>query len=234
MPAGASAAPGRLPPGVLAFLRRLPEGEVTRILLQRARLLLLDLVGPMAGESAVRREAGDAEVHVSAGLIRVPGCDELLDERDDLGDRLGRERLLVGHLEPEGGGVLEVPLRRPARALGAVAGGGLVDLVVHVGDVVDVRDLVPLHPEPVPQPREDDEGARIADVGTLVHGGPADVHADRRRGRRQLDERASGGVVDPDGHRAVIAVRPGRRGRAPLHGRARQPRPTALLRGERR
>src|SRR4029079_5266229 len=95
VPAGTTDAPRRLPGGVLTLLRRLPESEVPRILLRRFRPLPLDLVGPLAGERAVALEAGDAEVDVPVDRVRVPGGDQLLDHRDDLGHRRGRERLGV-------------------------------------------------------------------------------------------------------------------------------------------
>ena len=73
------------------------------------------LVRPLARELAVVREARDAEVDVAVDLVREAALDQLLDERDDPGDRLGRLRQVVGHAEPERVGVLEVPLASPAR-----------------------------------------------------------------------------------------------------------------------
>src|SRR5581483_8996410 len=66
VPARTAVAPGRVPPRVLGRgLVRLPEREVARILLERARLLaLLDLIGALAGEPAVVGKARDAEVDV--------------------------------------------------------------------------------------------------------------------------------------------------------------------------
>ena len=77
--------------------------------------------------------------------------------------------MLVGHLEPERRRVLEVPRGRLARPRGARPGRSLVDLVVDVGDVVDVRDVVAALAQPVAQPGEDDERAprcRCAPAGT--------------------------------------------------------------------
>ena len=48
--------------------------------------------GPLAREPAVLREPRDTEVHVAVDRVGVARRDELLDQRDDLGDRLGRER----------------------------------------------------------------------------------------------------------------------------------------------
>src|SRR5438477_3467247 len=86
VPPRPAAPPGRVPGRVLALLVRLPEGEVTRILFQRVRLLLLDLIRPLAGEAAVLREARNAEVDVALDRVGVPGVDELVDEANDLGD----------------------------------------------------------------------------------------------------------------------------------------------------
>src|SRR5262245_11515102 len=59
VPAGPAAAPRRVPRGVLTLLVRLPEGEVARVLLERVRFLLLDLVGPLSRQAPVLREARD-------------------------------------------------------------------------------------------------------------------------------------------------------------------------------
>ena len=69
VPARPAASPRRVPGRVLARLVRLPEREVARILLERVRLLLLDLVGPLARELAVVGEARDAEVDVALDRV---------------------------------------------------------------------------------------------------------------------------------------------------------------------
>src|ERR671937_127830 len=127
VPAGPAAPPRRVPPRVLSLLVRLPEGEVAWVLLQLAQLLLLGrvtrrlLVGVTPGELPVVRVARDAEVDVAAGRIRVAALDQLLDQREDLRDRLGGLRLTVGAAEPELGRVLHVPVARAFRELGAGA-----------------------------------------------------------------------------------------------------------------
>ena len=74
VPARPAATPRRVPPRVLGGgLVRLPEREVARVALQRARLLsLLDLVGLLTRQPAVLGEALDAEVHVATARVRVP------------------------------------------------------------------------------------------------------------------------------------------------------------------
>ena len=107
-------------PGLFAFQSAKSRGSS----LQRVRLLLLDLVGPLAGERAVLGEARDAEVDVALGLVGVARVDQLLDQRDDLGDRLGRLRLTSsGISSPKRSRVLEVPLRSPRAASSALAPG---------------------------------------------------------------------------------------------------------------
>ena len=115
---GRPRAPRRVPRGVLARLLRLPEREVARILLQRVRLLVDHVVELRAGELAVVGVARDAEVDVALDVVREVAGDQLLDERDDLRDRLASPRLDVRPAEPEVVGVLEVP---PGRLGGELA-----------------------------------------------------------------------------------------------------------------
>jgi hypothetical protein len=72
-----------------------------------------------------------------------------------------------------------------------VIGGGRVtdDLVVHVGDVHDVIELEAAGAQPFAQDVQKGEGAEITDVGVIVDGGAAGVHADDvvARGREFLD-----------------------------------------------
>ncbi len=204
-------APGGLPARVLAFLGRLPEGEVEAALLQqrRARLLaLVHLLGVAVGELAVAVEAADAEVDVAASLVGVAALDQVGDHRDDPVDRLGRQRLGVRAAEAEGAGVFEVGaghLRRPlGRGHAPLAGGG-VDLVVDVGDVDDQLRRVALRLEEAGEQREDDEGAGVADVDAAVDGRPAGVDADDGVERLERPLLAAQGVPDPHlAHRGEI------------------------------
>src|SRR5207249_10981433 len=100
VPAGTAAAPRRLPPRVLPLFVRLPEREVARISLERIRFLLFHLVGALARQAAVLRKALDAEIDVALCLVRVTVPNQLLDQRDDLGDRLRRPRLGFRTAEP--------------------------------------------------------------------------------------------------------------------------------------
>ena len=189
-------------------LRRLPEGKVALVFLQVARLLRDHVLELGAGELPVLRVGRDAEVNVALRLVREPALDQLLDQLDDLVDRLAGERLVVGAAEPELVRVLEVPAgRRRGQLLTSdpLLHRSLVDLVVHVGDVLDERDLVALVLEPALQPDEDDVRPRVPHVDSLVNGGPADVHANRARRRRELPLAAGQRVVEE--HPRVIAAR---------------------------
>ena len=61
-------------------------------------------------EHPVAVEAAHREVDVAAGLVGVPARDQLLDQRDDLGHRLGRQRLAVGPAQAQQLGVGDVGL----------------------------------------------------------------------------------------------------------------------------
>jgi hypothetical protein len=82
-----------------------------------------------------------------------------------------------------------------------LGGGAGVDLVVDVGDVADVGDV--LRPVDVAQQAEqhveDHDGAGVADVGAVVDGGAADIHANVRGvDRREALLAAAQGVVEGD------------------------------------
>ena len=184
MPAGAAVAPGRLPPGVLALLARLPQREVLRRLLQLGgvvALALLHLLERAVRELAVAVERRHAEVHVAAALVGVAESTRSPISADDRVDRLGGLRLRVRAAEPEPVGVLDVPgghLARELRARHAALARGVVDLVVHVGDVHDQRRVVALVLEEALEQREDHERPRVPDVDPAVDRRAAGVDAD--------------------------------------------------------
>ena len=189
VPPGAASAPRRLPPCVFALLVRLPKGEVAGVFFQLTPLVFLGGVAhglpvEAAGEPPVVGEAGDAVVDVSIGRIGEAALEQLLDQGDDLGDRLRGLGHVVGLAQAEVTRVLDVPARRLLRELRAVAGRGVVDLVVDVGDVVDELHVVPARAQPRPEPHRDHERARVPHMGARVHRRPADVHPDRARRRR--------------------------------------------------
>ncbi len=88
------------------------------------------------------------------------------------------ERLHVG-LELRVGLFGDLADRLVEGQAGMVARRARVDLVVDVGDVADIGDVllaveVPEQPE---QHVEDDDRTRVADMGEVVDGRPADIHA---------------------------------------------------------
>src|SRR5256886_8517655 len=107
VPARTARPPRRLPDGVLALLVRLPERKVARVLLQLLafrflRRVVQSLVVALAArEPAVLGKCGDPEVDVPTGRVGEPAVDEPADQVDDLGDGLGRLRLVVGPAGPE-------------------------------------------------------------------------------------------------------------------------------------
>src|SRR5581483_10081037 len=221
VPARPPRPPRRRPRGVLAGLRRLPQREVLRRLLARVPLLLLHLVHALPREPAVLRVAPDAEVDVALDRVRVAALHELLDERHDRRHVLRRLRHQVGEPEAEVADVLDVPARRPLGELGARTRGGVVDLVVDVGDVVHERGLVAAPSQPAPQPHPDHERPRVADVRALVDGRPAEVHPDRSGARRQLLELPRQRAVQPH---APTLRRSSSRGRAAITAASSGPR----------
>ena len=123
VPARATDAPWRLPGRVLALLRRLPEREVAWILLGRVRLLLLDLVGPLPRERAVRPEPLDPEVDVPVDRVGVARREQLPIIAMISGIVSVASGCESGMPEAERRSVLEVPARRLDRARSALSPG---------------------------------------------------------------------------------------------------------------
>ena len=190
MPAGTTLAPGGFPRG-LAGLGGLPDGEVQRIALAVAdtrhtigaqvAMAGFHLVHIAVGQLAVLGEAADAEVDIAFGLVGMAGVDQALDQLDHFRDLLGRLRTDrgVGHA-----GLMHVVDEGLGELRGNLCGGtaGPVrlvdDLVVHVGDVLHEGDVEAPPGQIAADDVEADEGAGIADMDVVVHGGAADVHAD--------------------------------------------------------
>ena len=190
MPAGAAAAP-RAFPARLVIGRELPQHEIGRVLLVRvdrdAGTCLLVLEVPLR-QAAIVRHGVDAEQHLARRLIGVAAFDQHVDQRDHLRDVVGGARLHGGcqaaqllHVREELVGRLlgDVADRVVQRQVGEVAKRTRVDLVIDVGDVADIGD-VGLAIDLAQQPEEeieDDDGARIADVGEVINRRTADIHA---------------------------------------------------------
>ena len=183
VPARASTAPGRVPCGVLARLLCLPERKVERILLQLGSLspfALIERVKRAVRKLAIGLVGADAEVDVAFDRVGRVALDQRADQVDYRADRFGRQRLRIRAAEAEAVGIGDVGGRHLAcqqRArLRRLAGvGGVIDLVVDVGDVGNEGHFITLVDEKALQQRVDDEGARVANVDPPVDGWPAGV-----------------------------------------------------------
>ena len=145
VPARPPLAPGRRPARVLALLARLPEREVLRRLLELGgvvALALLHLLERAVRELAVAVEARHAEVDVAAGRVGVaasrPAPRSARRSAPIVSVACGSAS---GRPSPSRVGVRDVA-RRSSRAASSALGhaslaGGVVDLVVDVGDVRD-------------------------------------------------------------------------------------------------
>ncbi|MGY3459809.1 hypothetical protein ACVWW5_005259 [Bradyrhizobium sp. LM3.4] len=123
------------------------------------------------------------------GDIGKAAGDQPFDDLAHFGDMLGRARL---DARPQRAERIDVGVKLPAgllgdfpdrfvqRQAGEIARGAVVDLVVDVGDVADIFD-VGLAIEMAQQPKqhvEHDHGPRVADMGEVIDGRSADIHAD--------------------------------------------------------
>ena len=206
VPAGTALAPGGIPGGFVG-LGGLPEGEIGGVTLwvsggdACAGFHFLD---GAAGEFPVALEAGDVEIDVAGGFVRVSAVDERPDETNDLRDELGGagEMIDVGDAElADVVHVVALDLSGEGVDGCALDAGAVDDLVVHVGDVDDHGHVVAAEREVALDGVEDDGSDAVTDVAVHVDGGAADVHADfgRTDGLEVLlgaGERA----IDAEGH----------------------------------
>src|SRR5215813_1111397 len=170
-------------PGRPAGLGGLPEREVQGIALALVHVhprSRFELVEVLPRQLAVGGETADLEVHVALQDVSDAPSDQPLDEGDHLGNVLGRLRLHVGGVDPDGGHVLlvfrDVALR-DGRGGHALLVGSPDDAVVHVGVVLDEGDFVVAEAEVAPHHVEDHGAPCMPDVTEIVHGDPAHVHA---------------------------------------------------------
>ncbi len=206
VPARAAAAPGGVPAGLVGA-GRLPEGEVQGIALLLPHLhadAAAHLLHVATGEEAVLRIAADAEVDVAVHGVGVATLDESLDEGDDLRDVLGDQRVDRGRLDVQLPGVLvvqgDVPLRHLPEVHPLLA-GAVDDLVVHVGEVLDVGHLVAQVLQVAADHVARHEGEHVPHVGLVLDGHAADVHAHLAGAQGlELAEGAGHAVVDAEGH----------------------------------
>ena len=126
------------------------------------------------------------------GDIGDAAVNELVDHGAHFFDILSGARLDVRRQAAERGDIfVELPLGRfrhlgdrfVERQVREVAGSARIDLVVDVGDVADVLHMLrPINVAQEPDEHiEYDDWPRVADMGEVVDGGPADIEAHRLR-----------------------------------------------------
>ena len=178
---GRPASPRRVPGRVLTRLVRLPEREIGRVALAVSALdalPLVHLVDVAVRQLAVFRVTADREVDVAVDRVGMTALDQLLDQLDDLRDRLAGSRLVIGPAQAEAIGVGDVRVAHLARQLLARhprRQGGRVNLVVDVRYVCNECDFVALMDEQAREQREDDVGTSVSDVDPAVDGGAAGI-----------------------------------------------------------
>src|SRR5581483_5083156 len=132
-------------------------------------------------ELAVPRIARDVVVHAAVDNVRGAAAPQPLDERAHGGELARRVRQHVGAAPAQRAHVLEeLALLTPAEGapVDAVAGRALEDGFVDIGDVLRVPDACSPRLEKPHQHVEDEERARVAEVGRVVGRHAADVDGD--------------------------------------------------------
>lgn len=167
------------------------------------------LVDVATGERPIAGKAANGEVHIATSLVCVPLGDELLDQLDHLGDVFGGAGLDVRSTDakPAVGVCKDSGVAGGKLCWGNTLGGGAGDdLVLDVCDVLDIRDLVAPPGEVTSDHVEGDRRPAVPDMGTRLHGRPADVHAHLARlARFERLETTPEGVEDVHGRDATGA-----------------------------
>jgi hypothetical protein len=184
VPAGAAGPDGSFPE-MLAGLGRFPEREVARALFFVAVVVDagagLDAGQVDLGKFAVVRKLGDAVVDRAFARIRERFLLQPLDELNHVLDVVGGADPVFGRFDAEDAAIVEKGLHEflGVVANGQARGGGVGDdAVVHVGQVHDVMHFEAAELEEAAQDVLKNESAVVADVGVVVDGGAAGVHAD--------------------------------------------------------
>ena len=191
VPAGAPASPGTVPAD-LVVRGELPEGEVPRVALLRVHLHAgagLDAqVLRASGQAAVVGEVGHREVDALRGGIGDAAVDEMLHRRHDVGHGAGDRGVLVGMAHAQAVEHVEIGPRLLLGVFERVLPNGtraVDDLVVDVGEVLQVPHLVAAVLQVAPDDVHVDEHEAVADVGRGLGRHAADVDAHRVVERRE-------------------------------------------------
>ena len=202
VPAGPSRAQRRFP-GLLPGFARLPESEVSGIVLAvfididpRARLQAADIE---VGQRPIARKARDPIVGRAVRNVGVPIFGEPFDQRHHLEDVPRSARVMLGPFDPQRIEILE---KRVDVLLGELVdrlstlGRLLDDAILDIGEVHHLRDLVPLLAQDPAKQVLKQKGAEVADVGIVVNRRAARVHPDvSRLERHELFDLAAHRVV---------------------------------------
>ena len=199
VPAGEPLAPGAVPLHIPPRLGRLPEGKIARVALQGIGVsphAFQQVAAEIAGQLAVFGAAVHIEVDVAAGFVGRPAVQQRSDHRQHFrdvargpGEHMGRQDVDPFLIPPEAIGV-ELRDFGHGFALGQrrqdhLVAAGLHQLLAHmphVGDVLDVIDLIAVRNQDAADPVGHQVGAEVADVGIAVHRRPAGVHSDAAGG----------------------------------------------------
>ena len=181
VPARPALSPGRVPIGLPRF-RRLPEGEVQRVLLHIVHINAgprLELLNGLVGEFPVIDKLFGAVVHISVHRVGIPLVNQGLHQVNDLLDVLRGLGVNGGVPHPQAMGVFEVlvdVLFRNGLGGGPLLIGPLDDLVVYIGEILHKGHLVAPVLQVAPQHVKEDHGAGVAHVNIVVDRGAAAIH----------------------------------------------------------
>ena len=205
VPAGTARTPGAVP-GRLARRLRLPQHEVEGIALVRIVGPVAALIGDVQhlgpGQMAQPAEGGpgiDVVVDAAARHVGETALDQRADGGDDVGDDVGGAGIHVRRADVQDLHVAD-EVRGPAIAEGAPVltdlGRLAQDVVVDVGDVLDVAHGQPLALEVPHEHVGDRVGEGVAEVRGVVGRDAAHVEGDDRTGGLERLDRARQRVVD--------------------------------------
>ncbi len=190
-------------PGLAAFHKAKSLGLRLRSLTSM-RAPCLQLLRIAIAQFAIIRIAGDIEINVAAGRVGVALVDQPLNNLKDVADVLRGARHVIDAVDIE---PFEIAAIVGRDALGEFGDGGFLlgslddQLVVHVGDVDDERDLIVEVRQIALDGVEDDGADHVADVAGFVDGRPTYVHAHLARlDRLKLLFLAGQRVIDAQGH----------------------------------
>lgn len=176
-----TARPPRTVPDRFPRFGLLPQCEVHGVVFSGVHLDThpgLHLFETPSGEGTVGGKLFHREKDVSFHLIGHTLFHQGSDEGDDFRDVVGRPWFVIRWSHAQS---LHVLLKFPDVSFGQQSGcypffpGPVDDLVVHIGEVADIRDLIAFIPEIADDGVEDDHGSGVADMAAVIDGDAADI-----------------------------------------------------------